>query len=81
MKNGSAEYEALSMAMLSVSPTCQNDDRYTADVLTAEQRDELQAKCDRCPLLALCSDYAAAVPRNAPHAGFWAGHFWGQVIS
>jgi hypothetical protein len=81
MKNGSAEYEALSTAMLSVSPTCQNDDRFTADVLTASQRDELQTICNRCPLVELCRAYADTVPAKTAFAGFWAGRYWGQVIA
>ncbi len=80
MKNGGSEYEALSTAMLSHSPACQNDDRFTADALRPQEVREMRDTCRACPLIVHCRSYANAIPRGVAFAGFWGGQFYGKEL-
>lgn len=66
-----AAFSALNRAMEITDPECQDDGRF---ILDDQPADTLGYICHRCPLLALCRDYAAA---ERPAGGVWAGRRWG----
>lgn len=70
MSRASEAYERLAREMDEIRPGCVGVDLFTADELTAAQRDSLKSICDACPLLALCTEYAAL---SKPPGGYWAG--------
>ena len=59
--------EALNTALLSTTPACADDNRFTND-----DTDPATVKpiCNRCPLRNLCKTYAE---RARPRGGIWAG--------
>ena len=63
-------WAALSEAMRTTPPACEGFDEFTADELSADELAWCASVCARCPLLALCGDYANAA---RPSAGYWAG--------
>ncbi|MFZ4894199.1 WhiB family transcriptional regulator [Plantibacter sp. Mn2098] len=52
-------------------PECQDDGRF---ILDDQPTESVAYICHRCPLMALCRDYAAA---ERPAGGIWAGRRWG----
>lgn len=69
MKAGT-EYEALMEGMDEYRPRCRGDVRFTTDLLPRADVDRMRNICARCPLRALCDNYARAAGVTA---GFWAG--------
>lgn len=70
--------DALTRAGMETPPACEGDDTFIADrgTLLAPDLSRMRLVCSRCPLYALCDDYA----RNAkPDAGFWAGTAYGKA--
>jgi len=70
MTHVSDRYKALLQAAHASPPPCTEDDLFIADDLTRADQERLAAVCDRCPIRALCADYATTA---RPAAGFWAG--------
>lgn len=64
-------YSALTLAMEHTPAACAHVDLFIADDLNAADTDAMKTVCDTCPVLALCTAYAAIA---RPLAGFWAGH-------
>lgn len=63
-------WHAFQTALVNNTPSCEGDDRFIDDqVRPADVKDV----CDRCPIHALCLDYAHSA---RPKAGIWAGRRW-----
>lgn len=65
---GSDEYWVLTDRMRETVPHCAGMPEYTADGLSAEDRERLAGVCAGCPLLAECQAFAIA---SKPTGGFW----------
>lgn len=65
---GSAEYWALTDRLRTTRPACAGMPEYTADRITAEDRERLAGICAGCPLIAECRAFAIA---SKPTGGFW----------
>ncbi|MDF2047285.1 hypothetical protein P2P98_14050 [Microbacterium sp. Kw_RZR3] len=64
--------EALTLAGVDTPPACEGDEMFIADRvdLLPTDRRRMRMICNRCPLFALCDDYARTA---RPDAGFWPG--------
>lgn len=69
-----AAFTALNQAMEYANPACQEDGRF---ILDDQPADSLEYICHRCPLLALCRDYAST---ERPAGGIWAGRRWAKTL-
>ncbi len=73
MPRGDAEYEALSAALLRVTPPCTGDPRFVLEAheIAPDELSHLRLTvCHPCPVRELCAAYAASA---RPSAGIWAG--------
>ena len=65
---GSAEYRILTDRLRTTVPHCAAMPEYTADGISAEDRERLAGICASCPLLSECRAFAIA---SKPTGGFW----------
>lgn len=63
-------YDQLGAALDDTVPDCAGDGRYIADHLTNSDKQDMSEVCGACPLLTLCSTYAAT---ERPGGGWWPG--------
>lgn len=64
------EYAVLVAAMDEFRPRCRGDVRFTTDLLSRTNVDQMRRVCAGCAIRSACSEFARAAQ---PSAGFWAG--------